>query len=70
MELKNHFEIIHNFYKCQIKKHLEEIDLNNDEEPTDYVEAYLKEKVKRKRISDNDQLFSLVFFKLNFKLKI
>lgn len=55
--MKDSFDTVRQFYKRQIKKHKEEINLESDDAPTDYVEAFLKEKAKRQRTNENDHLY-------------
>lgn len=44
-KIKFHRDRLFGFFEKQINEHQERVDLN--EEPTDYVDAYLREKVKK-----------------------
>lgn len=47
------------FFMGKIKEHQKQIDFESDQEPADYVEAYLREKYKIEKSEGDSDLFSL-----------
>lgn len=46
------------FFNNQIEERKAKIDFTEDTEPTDYVEAYLRQQRKLQKTDKNDDLFS------------
>uniref|UniRef100_A0AC34QDR7 Uncharacterized protein n=1 Tax=Panagrolaimus sp. JU765 TaxID=591449 RepID=A0AC34QDR7_9BILA len=46
------------FYYDEINKHRAKIDLDSNEEPTDYVEAYMREQHKLEKSGEKQHTFT------------
>uniref|UniRef100_A0A914CT29 Cytochrome P450 n=1 Tax=Acrobeloides nanus TaxID=290746 RepID=A0A914CT29_9BILA len=55
--MKDATDTLHEFYMRQINAHIEKFDPHDESEPTDYVEAFLKEKAKREAEGDTNNYF-------------
>uniref|UniRef100_A0A914EEW6 Uncharacterized protein n=1 Tax=Acrobeloides nanus TaxID=290746 RepID=A0A914EEW6_9BILA len=53
--IKESKEALFNFYQNQVNEHQQRID--HDSEPTDYVEAFLREKAKKEAEGNEDAQF-------------
>ena len=55
--MKDATDTLHEYYMRQINAHIENFDPHDESEPTDYVEAFLKEKAKREAEGDINNYF-------------
>uniref|UniRef100_A0A914EL70 Cytochrome P450 n=1 Tax=Acrobeloides nanus TaxID=290746 RepID=A0A914EL70_9BILA len=55
--LKDARDVLMKFYKRQVKEHQENAD--NDSEPTDFVEAFLREKARREADGQQDKIYTM-----------